>query len=242
MRAPQDIPFKFFDAYTMNGAVKLEYKYANDCSDEIQDFINKGFTQEAFSRYLEMARNRENNYYGPTDQWLHEALDKYPIKGKDVCIMGSTCPWYEAIAIERGANSCTVVEYSPRESFHPDITYIQPHAVGEQKFDACFSISSYEHDGLGRYGDPLNPNGDVEAMANTKSLLNEGGVLYLAVPIGVDKVVFNVHRVYGTKRIDLLLNGWEVMDQYGFFENSFSNNVNGMDGTPYQPVYVLRSQ
>jgi len=27
-------------------------------------------------------------------------------------------------------------------------------------FDMVFSFSSIEHDGLGRYGDPLNPNGD----------------------------------------------------------------------------------
>ena len=242
IEAPRGIPGEMYDEYTMGGKILLEYNYANDCSDEIQEFINNGFTEEAFLKYVAMSKDREQNYYGPTDTWLHEALDKYPIEDKDICIMGSTCPWYEALLMTRGARKCTVIEYSKRESFHEDIKYIQPHNLEDRKFDACFSISSYEHDGLGRYGDPLNPNGDLEAMENTKDLLQEGGLLYLAVPIGIDKTVFNVHRVYGEKRIGLLLKGWDVVDQYGFVENSFTNNANGMNGTPYQPIYILRAQ
>ena len=40
------------------------------------------------------------------------------------------------------------------------------HAAFEQgkeieKYDVCLSISSFDHDGLGRYGDPLDPSGDL---------------------------------------------------------------------------------
>jgi Caenorhabditis protein of unknown function, DUF268 len=35
-------------------------------------------------------------------------------------------------------------------------------------FDAGFSISSFEHDGLGMYGDPLDPDGDLKAMRKMK--------------------------------------------------------------------------
>jgi hypothetical protein len=43
-----------------------------------------------------------------------------------------------------------------------------------QAFDVVLSISSFEHDGLGRYGDPLNPNGDMIAMRSTRRLLKKG--------------------------------------------------------------------
>jgi len=43
------------------------------------------------------------------------------------------------------------------------------------------SYSSIEHDGLGRYGDPLNPFGDLEAMKVFWSLLRVGGILLVAV-------------------------------------------------------------
>lgn len=241
MKAPESIPYSLFNEYTMNGKVALEYNYANDCSEEIQKFINDQFTKENFDNSLIKANNKEQNYYGPTDTWLYQALDKYPIEGKHICIMGSTCPWYEAIAVSRGVKKCTVIEYSKRETFHPDIVYKQPHEIKDEKFDACFSISSYEHDGLGRYGDPLNPNGDLEAMLNTKNLIHKDNLLYLSVPIGIDKIVFNVHRVYGRHRIPLLLKEWELVEKFGFMNDSFDNNINGVNGTPYQPLYVLRN-
>jgi hypothetical protein len=66
------------------------------------------------------------------------------------------------------------------------------------KYDAVLSISSIEHDGLGRYGDPLNAWADVRSQ---RELLEDhmapGGLLFLAVPTGKDCVVFNLHRIYG---------------------------------------------
>tara|TARA_Y100000310_G_scaffold162144_1_gene162076 strand:+ start:122 stop:868 length:747 start_codon:yes stop_codon:yes gene_type:complete len=241
IKAPETIPSDMLIEYLMGGDAYLEYSYLNDCSEETQNTLNGGFTKHNFDSCIQRIKNKEENYYGTTDKWMYEALEKYPLKDKDVCIMGSTYPWYEAMVIEYEVKSCTVIEYSKRDSFHEKITYIQPHEITNQKFDVCISISSYEHDGLGRYGDPLNPNGDIEAMVNTKKFLNKDSLLYLAVPIGIDKVVFNKHRVYGPNRIKKLLSGWETVDRFGFFADSFSNNVNGVNGTPYQPIYILKN-
>ena len=38
-------------------------------------------------------------------------------------------------------------------------------AEGAARYDAVVTYSSVEHAGLGRYGDPLDPDGDVAAMA-----------------------------------------------------------------------------
>ena len=50
---------------------------------------------------------------------------------------------------------------------------------------------------LGRYGDPIDPIGDLKAMNNTMKLLKPGGILFLSVPIGPDVIVFNLQRRYG---------------------------------------------
>lgn len=242
MKAPERIPSKFIDGYTMSGDAMLEYRYANDCSEDTQKLFNDNFKEEIFNQYLQKASKREDFYYGPTDGWLYQALDKYPIEGKDVCIIGSANPWYEAIAVTFGAKSCTVIEYSKRETFHEKITYFQPHEITEGDFDACFSISSVEHDGLGRYGDPLDPDGDLKAMQNLRNFLKDDALVYFAVPAGLDKVVFNTHRVYGEKRMPKILKGWDTVERFGFFEQTFTNNVNGVNGTPYQPVSVLRKK
>ena len=57
-------------------------------------------------------------------------------------------------------------------------------------FDAAFAISSLDHDGLGRYGDPINPTADVEAMQRLRCLLRDHGLLFLTVPVGPDALVW----------------------------------------------------
>jgi SAM-dependent methyltransferase len=241
VKAPETIPEELMSGYTMDGKAAIEYKYANDCSEEIQKMINDNFTDEIFQDSLKRISNRETNYYGPTDTWLYKAFHKYPLQNLDVCIIGSTHPWYEAMCLHFGAKNVIVCEYSDRESIHKDIKYIKPHEMKNYKFDACVSISSYEHDGLGRYGDPLNPNGDIESMKELKNYLKKDGHLYLSVPTGNDKVVFNVHRVYGKNRFPLLIDGWKLLDIYDVSPAMFQNEYNGVNGSPYQPVFVLRN-
>lgn len=58
-----------------------------------------------------------------------------------------------------------------------------------------------EHVGLGRYGEPLDPNGDLKAMRELARVLAPGGDLLFVVPVGQPRVVFNAHRIYGYEQI-----------------------------------------
>lgn len=58
-----------------------------------------------------------------------------------------------------------------------------------------------EHIGLGRYGDILDPDGDLKAIAELKRVLAAGGSLLFVVPIGKPKILFNAHRIYAFKQI-----------------------------------------
>src|SRR5712691_8903819 len=53
-----------------------------------------------------------------------------------------------------------------------------------------------EHIGLGRYGDPLDPDGSRKAAAELARVLAPCGRLYLSVPVGRPRVCFNAHRVF----------------------------------------------
>jgi SAM-dependent methyltransferase len=53
-----------------------------------------------------------------------------------------------------------------------------------------------EHIGLGRYGDPLDPDGDLKAIGELVRVLAPGGNLLVATPVGQPRVQFNAHRVY----------------------------------------------
>jgi len=52
-----------------------------------------------------------------------------------------------------------------------------------------------EHIGLGRYGDPINPEGTKNASYEFKRVLKKDGFLYIATPIGKEKICFNAHRI-----------------------------------------------
>lgn len=62
-------------------------------------------------------------------------------------------------------------------------------------------LHALEHFGLGRYGDPLHPDGWRTGMANLARLVAPRGHLYLGVPIGVPTVEFNAQRIFDPRSI-----------------------------------------
>ena len=232
--APETIPEELFDVYTLNGQVPVIPWYFNDT-----DPTPTVYKYEQIENNRRYAKTGGTFYYGKTDTWLYAALDKYShqIKGKDVAIMGSTTPVYEGIVLAWEGSPITI-EYNSIISEHPLVKALTVDEYEKKPFlfDAILSISSYEHDGLGRYGDPLNPIGDLLAMAKTKKMLKKGGLLFLAVPIAQDCLIWNAHRTYGRLRFPLLIEGWEIIDTFGFSMEDFSLSYHVI----HQPVFVLR--
>ena len=109
-----------------------------------------------------------------------------------------------------------------------------------QRFDVGLSISSVEHAGLGRYGDPLDPRADLTAMLQLEEIIREDGLLVLAVPVGKDTVMWNAHRVYGRRRLTKLLERWTVQGVHGMRPEMLDRPVVPRAGEP-QPVFLLRN-
>ena len=85
----------------------------------------------------------------------------------------------------------------------------------DEPFDYILNISTVEHVGLGRYGDPLDPDGDLKAMRRLKKWmrLDGDGVMILTIPVGTDAVVGHYHRVYGAARLPRLLEGYASLQE-----------------------------
>lgn len=58
-----------------------------------------------------------------------------------------------------------------------------------------------EHIGLGRYGDPVDPKGDLNAIRELARVLAVGGNLLFVVPVGKPKIMFNAHRIYSYEQV-----------------------------------------
>jgi SAM-dependent methyltransferase len=58
-----------------------------------------------------------------------------------------------------------------------------------------------EHVGLGRYGDPMDADGDLKAIDELKRVLAVDGTLLFVVPVGRPRIMFNAHRIYSFEQI-----------------------------------------
>jgi hypothetical protein len=67
--------------------------------------------------------------------------------------------------------------------------------------DSVSCLHALEHFGLGRYGDAVNINGYETGFENLINMLTKGGILYLSVPVGPQRIEFNAHRVFDVKTI-----------------------------------------
>jgi hypothetical protein len=68
-----------------------------------------------------------------------------------------------------------------------------------------------EHIGLGRYGDPLDPQGSLRAASELQRILSPGGELYLSTPVGRERVCFNAHRVFAPDTVVSMFGEMELV-------------------------------
>jgi len=219
--------------FLLGGKIGLEEWYIDSTTESGQEWSAKDIEE-----FRARIKNREVYYYGETDKWLYEALEMVPIKGVEVAVMGSVLPWYETIISEFGGEPFTIEYNLPNYPGFKGIT-VDEYWKNPRQSDMAWSISSFEHDGLGRYGDPLNPSGDFRAMSEMKKILKPGGILFLAVPVGLDKVVWNAHRIYGNIRFPMLIDGWTLEGCVGMDEDLMARDT-GQSGF-YQPIVMLRN-
>jgi hypothetical protein len=92
-------------------------------------------------------------------------------------------------------------DYRPAElvleglsSDHIDLTAI---IWPDNSVKSLSCMHTVEHVGLGRYGDPIDYDGDLKAMNELSRVLAVDGDLLFVVPVGnVSQIIFNGHRIY----------------------------------------------
>jgi uncharacterized protein YciI len=240
---PRKVPEHLWAEFTDNGLVPVLDWYNDGSYASHYAF----WPRPHLTAMQSMAERRQLGVNYPyVDEHLYTYLDdlggRSYMQHASVVIMGSAVPWYEALALAYGAAETVTIEYNRvhygdarMQSMLPEEYWDK--AEARKRYDIAFSISSFEHDGLGRYGDPIDPNGDLQAMVEMESVLSEGGVLLLAVPVASEALVWNAHRIYGRRRLGLLLERWTVEHELGLWDGIFEARTYA----PSQPLFVLRN-
>ena len=77
-----------------------------------------------------------------------------------------------------------------------------------------------EHIGLGRYGDPIDPDGFLKAAKELTRVITSGGILLIGTPVGQERLYFDAHRVFDPQTIvdafkPLQLEDFRLIDNNG---------------------------
>ena len=124
-----------------------------------------------------------------------------------------------------------------------DEDFLKSIAVDRGYCDSLSCLHAIEHFGLGRYSDPVNPQGYHHGISNMAQLLNPGGTFYLSTPIGRERVEFNANWVFDPRSIIscaveagmTLQNLTVITPNYGYQQSAFNDTtLANLTSQPYQ--------
>jgi SAM-dependent methyltransferase len=100
----------------------------------------------------------------------------------------------------------TSIDVRPLRSTVQGLSFLEEDAttlrsIADASVESISSLHAVEHFGLGRYGDPVDPEGPFKMMRSLTRVLKPGGRLYFSVPVGQERLEFNAHRVFSPRTI-----------------------------------------
>ena len=112
----------------------------------------------------------------------------------------------------------TMIDIRPLPREVDGLNFIQADAtnlngIADNSLVSLSSLCAPEHFGLGRYGDPVDPEACFTALKSMQRVLAPGGHLYIAVPVGDQSAVaFNAHRIFQPELVISTLDKLRLVD------------------------------
>lgn len=107
------------------------------------------------------------------------------------------------------------VDYRPLKAELPGLTSLAGDILDlpfdDNSVSSLSCLHVVEHIGLGRYGDPINPEGSKMAAAELQRIVAHGGDLFISLPVGRERICFNAHRIHSPLSVPKLFPAMELM-------------------------------
>lgn len=110
-----------------------------------------------------------------------------------------------------------LIDIRPLDNKLPYVGFTQADAtslegIPDGSIESLSALCSLEHFGLGRYGDPVDPEACFKAFQAIQRVLKSGGHCYLSVPIGKEHLEFNAQRVFYAKTVIDAFNDCDLVE------------------------------
>lgn len=150
-------------------------------------------------------------------QWIFDAK---PQRHVDV---GSRVDGF--IAHVASFRSIDVLDIRPVSSSAAGINFFERNIMDvDESWDGCSDsvscLHTIEHFGLGRYGDPLDPDGWRKGWSNLVRMVRPGGSVYLSTMIGPQRIEFDAHRVFEVPTLLKLVEDTCAVDEVAFIDDA----------------------
>jgi len=236
--APRIPEYNQFNKFLMQGKSLFYTRYQNGLKEWAKPLIA---TADDIRKGINSAKEQKTAYRPDADEHLHALLsDDIDISRNIVAIYGCTVdPWYACIALAYGAKGVVII--SPRDMVVDDerIVCATPDQVKEGFADYVISICEIQQEGLGKYDGQCVPDADMTAMRVCHKILKKNGKMFLSLPCGRDMIIWNKGRIYGRRRLKLLMDEWSLRGTIGW-DAKLSKAITTHE--EFTPLFVLEKQ
>ena len=178
------------------------------------------FSMPCLSDRYEPSGNTAGHYFYQDLLVARRLFDRHPVRHVDV---GSRIDGF--VAHVAAFREIEVFDIRPLTIAIPSVVFRQANLMNppENLKNYCDSLSclhALEHFGLGRYGDPIDLYGHVKGFKSLGNILKSGGILYLSVPIGPERIDFNANRVFAIRTILDLAKGCFALEDFSYVDDA----------------------
>jgi len=150
---------------------------------------------------LEKAGGIDPHYFNQDIMVAQQIFRKNPVRHVDI---GSRLDGF--IAHVASFRPIEVFDFRPLQTEIPNIIFRQADLMRldptlEHCCDSLSSLHVIEHFGLGRYGDPIDPQGHRKGFLNLTKMVKPGGTFYLSFPVGRSRVDYNSCRIFDPQEV-----------------------------------------
>lgn len=111
----------------------------------------------------------------------------------------------------------TLFDIRPLKESVRNLTFFQTDAtkldgVQDESIDSLSALCSLEHFGLGRYGDPIDPDACFKVFHSIQRVMKKKGKIYISLPIGKEHLEFNAHRIFYPETVIKVFNRMKLLE------------------------------